>query len=88
MQMSVATIVTYDVYRAYISPNASGAALLRMQRGIILLFGSLSGVIAIILTLTKVTCRAAAEQLPVCRGGCSVQLTLGERPQQDCLPHN
>jgi hypothetical protein len=48
-QIAVSSIVSYDIYRKYINPKATGEDILRVSRYSILAFGIFSGVLSIIL---------------------------------------
>ncbi|KAF8024364.1 hypothetical protein BT93_F1525 [Corymbia citriodora subsp. variegata] len=47
--IAVSSLCTYDIYRTYINPNASGKKILQVSRSIILGFGCFMGVLAVIL---------------------------------------
>ncbi|CAM9338301.1 unnamed protein product [Choristocarpus tenellus] len=47
--IAVSSLVSYDVYRAYINPDATGAQILKVSRITILVFGALMGVLSIVL---------------------------------------
>jgi hypothetical protein len=48
-QIAVSSIVSYDIYRKYINPKATGEDILRVSRYVIFGFGIFSGVLSIIL---------------------------------------
>ena len=48
-QIAVASLIAYDVYRAYIKRKASGKDIILVSRIVILVYGVLSGILAIIL---------------------------------------
>ena len=47
--IAVSSIITYDVYRTYSNPNATGKQLLKVSRGTIVAFGLGMGGIAVVL---------------------------------------
>lgn len=47
--IAVSSLISYDVYRAYIKPDASGADILRVSRYTVFVFGALMGVLSIVL---------------------------------------
>jgi|Transcript_7346 SSS family transporter len=47
--IAVSSLVTYDIYRAYIKPTATGEDILRVSRIVIGLFGVFMGLLAVIL---------------------------------------
>jgi len=53
--IAVSSLCTYDIYRTYINPNASGKKILQVSRGIILGFGCFMGVLAVILNKAGVS---------------------------------
>lgn len=48
-QIAFSSIISYDVYRAYINPNCSGQQIIGLSRVMILAFGLLSGGLGIVL---------------------------------------
>lgn len=48
-QIAVSSLVAYDIYRAYINPNATGKQIIFVSRIVILVFGLLMGVFGIVL---------------------------------------
>lgn len=48
-QLAVASLITYDVYRTYINPKATGKQIVFVSRAMVMVFGVLSGVLAIVL---------------------------------------
>lgn len=61
--MAVSSLVTYDIYRAYIKPGAKGPVLLTLQRVLVIGYGCLSGVAAIILMQLYVAGVSVAQEL-------------------------
>jgi urea-proton symporter len=53
--VAVSSLCTYDIYRIYINPNATGKQILRVSRAVIFVFGCLMGVLAVILNLVGVS---------------------------------
>lgn len=53
--IAVSSLCTYDIYRTYINPNATGKQILKVSRIIILAFGCLMGVLAVILNKAGVS---------------------------------
>ncbi|KAL2632568.1 hypothetical protein R1flu_004047 [Riccia fluitans] len=53
--VAVSTLVTYDIYRTYINPKATGKQILRVSRTIVLLFGLFMGVLAVLLNVAGVS---------------------------------
>ncbi len=47
--IAVASLVSYDIYREYINPEATGAQVLFLSRVIIIIFGLFMGALAIVL---------------------------------------
>lgn len=47
--IAVSSLCTYDIYRTYVNPNASGKQILKVSRVVILAFGCVMGVLAIAL---------------------------------------
>lgn len=50
-QIAVASLVAYDIYRHYINPKATGQQIINVSRWVILAYGILSGILAVILLL-------------------------------------
>ncbi|TVU11910.1 hypothetical protein EJB05_45521, partial [Eragrostis curvula] len=53
--VAVSSLCTYDIYRIYINPDATGKQILRVSRAVIFVFGCLMGVLAVILNLVGVS---------------------------------
>ncbi|CAM6081904.1 unnamed protein product [Calypogeia fissa] len=53
--VAVSTLVTYDVYRTYINPKATGAQILRVSRYVVFGFGMFMGVLAVLLNVAGVS---------------------------------
>jgi len=53
--VAVSSLCTYDIYRTYINPDATGKQILRVSRAVVLAFGCLMGVLAVILNLAGVS---------------------------------
>lgn len=53
--IAVSSLCTYDIYRTYINPNATGKQILKVSRLIILLFGCFMGLLAVILNKAGVS---------------------------------
>ncbi|KAK3429724.1 hypothetical protein EUGRSUZ_E01215 [Eucalyptus grandis] len=53
--IAVSSLCTYDIYRTYINPNASGKKILQVSRGIILGFGCFMGALGVILNKAGVS---------------------------------
>ena len=51
----MSTLVTYDIYKTYINPKATGTQILFVSRCIVLAFGIFMGVLAIILNQAGVS---------------------------------
>lgn len=47
--IAVSSLVSYDVYRAYINPEATGEQILKVSRYTVLLFGAFMGALSIVL---------------------------------------
>lgn len=47
--IAVSSLCTYDIYRTYINPDASGRQILKVSRGVVLGFGCFMGILAVIL---------------------------------------
>ncbi len=54
-QMAVATIVAYDIYKPYINRNADGRTMVRLQRGVVVGYALVSGLVAVILLKLEVS---------------------------------
>jgi len=50
-QIAVASLVAYDIYRHYVNPKATGQQIINVSRWVILGYGILSGILAVILLL-------------------------------------
>ncbi|XP_051137330.1 urea-proton symporter DUR3 [Andrographis paniculata] len=53
--IAVSSLCTYDIYRTYINPEANGKQILRVSRTIVLVFGCLMGILAVILNKANVS---------------------------------
>lgn len=53
--IAVSSLCTYDIYRTYINPNASGKQILKVSRSIVLAFGCFMGILAVILNKAGVS---------------------------------
>ncbi|BFG30786.1 hypothetical protein CerSpe_170600 [Prunus speciosa] len=53
--IAVSSLCTYDIYRTYINPDASGRKILQVSRGVILAFGCFMGMLAVILNKAGVS---------------------------------
>lgn len=53
--VAVSTLVTYDVYRTYINPKASGDQILKVSRYVVFGFGMFMGVLAVLLNVAGVS---------------------------------
>lgn len=53
--IAVSSLCTYDIYRTYINPEASGKEILRVSRGVVLTFGCFMGMLAVILNKAGVS---------------------------------
>ncbi|TYK11439.1 urea-proton symporter DUR3 [Cucumis melo var. makuwa] len=53
--ISVSSLCTYDIYRTYVNPNASGKSILKVSRAVILVFGCFMGLLAIVLNKAGVS---------------------------------
>lgn len=47
--IAVSSLISYDVYRAYINPDATGEQILKVSRVTVFVFGALMGVLSIVL---------------------------------------
>ncbi|KAK3019974.1 hypothetical protein RJ639_003021 [Escallonia herrerae] len=47
--IAVSSLCTYDIYRTYINPDATGKQILRVSRSVVLGFGCFMGILAVIL---------------------------------------
>ena len=48
-QIAVASLVSYDIYRQYINPKATGEQIITVSRYVIVAYGILSGILAVVL---------------------------------------
>ncbi|XP_058777564.1 urea-proton symporter DUR3 [Vicia villosa] len=53
--IAVSSLCTYDIYRTYINPNATGKQILKVSRGVVLGFGCFMGLLAVILNKAGVS---------------------------------
>lgn len=53
--IAVSSLCTYDIYRTYINPKASGKKILRVSRSVVLGFGCFMGLLAVILNKAGVS---------------------------------
>lgn len=53
--IAVSSLCTYDIYRTYINPEATGKQILKVSRGAILIFGCFMGSLAVILNKAGVS---------------------------------
>ncbi|KAL1315857.1 urea-proton symporter DUR3-like isoform X1 [Arachis hypogaea] len=53
--IAVSSLCTYDIYRTYINPNASGKKILKVSRSVVLGFGCFMGLLAVILNKAGVS---------------------------------
>ncbi|KAK7407040.1 hypothetical protein VNO78_08680 [Psophocarpus tetragonolobus] len=53
--IAVSSLCTYDIYRTYINPNASGKQILKVSRGVVLSFGCFMGLLAVVLNKAGVS---------------------------------
>ncbi|KAI7890476.1 Sodium:solute symporter family-domain-containing protein [Mucor mucedo] len=53
--IAVSSVMTYDVYRTYIRPNAKGKEVVRFSHICVVTFGILMGVLAVLLNLTGIS---------------------------------
>jgi Na+/proline symporter len=52
--IAVSSVITYDVYRTYINPEATGSKVVRFSHICVIAFGILMGVLAVLLNLTGI----------------------------------
>ncbi|KAI3468530.1 hypothetical protein Pfo_025193 [Paulownia fortunei] len=53
--IAVSSLCTYDIYRTYINPDASGKQILKVSRSVVLAFGCFMGILAVILNKAGVS---------------------------------
>ncbi|KAL2517296.1 Urea-proton symporter DUR3 [Abeliophyllum distichum] len=53
--IAVSSLCTYDIYRTYINPEASGKQILKVSRSVVLAFGCFMGILAVILNKAGVS---------------------------------
>ncbi|KAL1552681.1 urea active transporter [Salvia divinorum] len=53
--IAVSSLCTYDIYRTYINPGATGKQILRVSRSVVLGFGCLMGILAVMLNKAGVS---------------------------------
>ncbi|KAK3029748.1 hypothetical protein RJ639_038025 [Escallonia herrerae] len=53
--IAVSSLCTYDIYRTYINPNATGKQILKVSRSVVLGFGCFMGILAVILNKAGVS---------------------------------
>lgn len=74
--VSVSSLVTYDVYRTYVKPSASGRGLLRISRIAILGFGMGMGALALVLLQVGASLQYVYLTMGVLIGSAVVPITL------------
>uniref|UniRef100_A0A0D9XMY9 Urea-proton symporter DUR3 n=1 Tax=Leersia perrieri TaxID=77586 RepID=A0A0D9XMY9_9ORYZ len=53
--VAVSSLCTYDIYRTYLNPGASGKQILRVSRAVVFGFGAFMGVLAVVLNVAGVS---------------------------------
>ncbi len=53
--IAVSSLFTYDIFRTYISPNASPATTIKVSRVCVFVFGCLMGILAVLLNVANVS---------------------------------
>lgn len=53
--IAVSSLCTYDIYRTYINPDATGKQILKVSRSVVLGFGCFMGILAVILNKAGVS---------------------------------
>ncbi|KAL6556468.1 urea active transporter [Orobanche gracilis] len=53
--IAVSSLCTYDIYRTYINPDATGKQILKVSRCVVLAFGSFMGILAVMLNKAGVS---------------------------------
>lgn len=53
--IAVSSLCTYDIYRTYINPEATGKQILKVSRSVVLAFGCFMGILAVILNKAGVS---------------------------------
>lgn len=53
--IAVSSLCTYDIYRTYINPDATGKQILKVSRAVVLGFGCFMGILAVILNKAGVS---------------------------------
>lgn len=53
--IAVSSLCTYDIYRTYINPDATGKQILKVSRGVVLGFGCFMGILAVMLNKAGVS---------------------------------
>ncbi|KAM7264869.1 hypothetical protein ACFE04_002552 [Oxalis oulophora] len=53
--IAISSLCTYDIYRTYINPNATGKKILRVSRAVVLGFGCFMGMLVVILNKVGVS---------------------------------
>ncbi|XP_047307796.1 urea-proton symporter DUR3 [Impatiens glandulifera] len=53
--IAVSSLCTYDIYRTYVNPDASGEQILKVSRGVIMAFGCFMGILAVLLNKAGVS---------------------------------
>ncbi|AIC15720.1 sodium:solute symporter family transporter [Nitrososphaera viennensis] len=74
--VAVSSLVTYDVYRTYLKPSASGRELMRISRYSIVAFGIGMGVLALVLLQIGVSLQYVYLAMGVLIGSAVVPVTL------------
>lgn len=52
--IAVSSVITYDIFRTYFRPNAKGKEVVRFSHAIVIIFGVLMSVLAVLLNLTGI----------------------------------
>jgi SSS family transporter len=74
--VSVSSLITYDIYRTYVKPSASGREMMRISRYSILVFGIGMGVLALLLLQAGVSLQYVYLAMGILIGPAVVPVTL------------
>ena len=72
--IAVSSLVSYDIYREYINPDATGAQILFVSRVVIVVFGLVMGGLAIILDVLKLNLGWVYLFMGICIGSAVIPL--------------
>jgi Na+/proline symporter len=75
-QIAVSSLIAYDVYRPYINPKANGRQMIFVSRAVVIAYGILSGVLAIVLLKIGISLGWVYLFMGVCVGSAVVPIAF------------